>query len=711
MVKFAAALSLLLGMASASPLATNQTNSKILAKRSTSFFYPNMDHSNSPRGYAPDLDGDFNYNIYKTVSSGADHDTLQNAINLDENGNKRRRMWLASQPRVVFLPSGTYEISDTLHLKTDTILMGDPTDPPVIRAASNFGQNVLLDGRDPDVGGSGEQSFSVGLKNIILDTTAVDGSRDLTALHWGVAQGAQLQNVKITMASSQGGNGHTGIRLDQGSTLGLSDVRIERGQYGIHQNGHQQALYKNIYFFENTVGFLFSGGSTATLLSPTWETVGTGVLHTGDRPFIGIIDGTSINSGVTYRSTQDNHANFLIENLTKDTGSPIAVIPSNPNLLPSQPHVDTFTHGNTVGSNPVFTTKMTSNKRPEVLAPGGKYPVVAAPNFAKNTVADFINVKDPKQNGGRTVKGDNSVDEAGVLNDILALAAKNNKIAYFPFGKYRVESTLFVPPGSRIVGEGWATITGAGDFFKHEDDPKPVVSVGRDGDVGLAQIQDMRFTINEVLPGAIIVQFNMAGNKPGDVALWNSLVTVGGTRGADSLSNDCQNPGDDCKAAFLGIHLTKSSSAYIENVWNWVADHDVEENGDGTNIAAKGGVLVESTKGTWLHALGSEHWWLYQLNFNRAENVVVSMLQSETNYEQGDQAQTVPPHPWNPDTGRWNDPDFSHCKQQDTRCRMGFGNYITGGKNIYHYTSASWAFYSGWHYKSCANNNNDCQSK
>lgn len=70
----------------------------------------------------------------------------------------------------------------------------------------------------------------------------------------------------------------------------------------------------------------------------------------------------------------------------------------------------------------------------------------------------------------------------------------------------------------------WATITGNGDSFKDVANPKPVVKVGNDGDVGVAQISDMRFTVSDVLPGAIIVQFNMAGNAPGDVALWNSLI-------------------------------------------------------------------------------------------------------------------------------------------------------------------------------------------
>ncbi|KAJ8127946.1 hypothetical protein O1611_g5691 [Lasiodiplodia mahajangana] len=33
---------------------------------------------------------------------------------------------------------------------------------------------------------------------------------------------------------------------------------------------------------------------------------------------------------------------------------------------------------------------------------------------------------------------------------------------------------------------------------------------------------------------------------------------------------------------------------------------------------------------------------------------------------------------------------------------MGFANYINGGSNIYTYASASWAFFSGPGYQSCA---------
>lgn len=64
----------------------------------------------------------------------------------------------------------------------------------------------------------------------MLDTTALDGGNNFTALYWGVAQVSQLQNMKIKMPQPKDGKGHSGIVLGRGSTLGLADIRIEQGQ-------------------------------------------------------------------------------------------------------------------------------------------------------------------------------------------------------------------------------------------------------------------------------------------------------------------------------------------------------------------------------------------------------------------------------------------------------------------------------------------------
>lgn len=58
------------------------------------------------------------------------------------------------------------------------------------------------------------------------------------------------------------------------------------------------------------------------------------------------------------------------------------------------------------------------------------------------------------------VKGDGVTDDSFALNAILAENAAKGKISYFPYGVYIVKNTLYVPPGSRIVGEAWAVISG-----------------------------------------------------------------------------------------------------------------------------------------------------------------------------------------------------------------------------------------------------------
>ncbi|KAK0648384.1 hypothetical protein B0T16DRAFT_455861 [Cercophora newfieldiana] len=411
-------------------------------------------------------------------------------------------------------------------------------------------------------------------------------------------------------------------------------------------------------------------------------------------PWIGLIDGKSINSGTIIKT--ETFPSFLIENLDKDTADDIVQGPQG-YVLPGKAYLSRFSYPNTVSHNPIYAPITTDHTRPSSLTINGRYPYLPAPNYASTPISDFINIKDPSQNGGYTIHGDATHDDTSALTSALAYAASRNKIAYFPFGNYRISSTLLIPLNSTIIDEAWATITAAGHFWASPSDPKPI------------RIQDMRFTVLDVLPGAIILEIHAAGTNPGDIAIWNSLVTVGGVRSASGVTSSCTDSKKPCMAAAMGIHLPPTSSAYLENVWNWVADHIAEDiPGGGSNIAAGRGVLLESTKGTWIHALGSEHWWLYQLHMRTAEGVMVLMLQSETNYDQGDHAPVMPSKPWIPDA-TYDDPDFSWCTSSDGRCRMGVGNLVTGGKDIYTYASASWVFFSGPGRQGCAAGEYTCQ--
>lgn len=70
-------------------------------RAATSFWYANLDRRTpNVRGYAPDLDGDDSYAVYKEVSPSGGGEAIQEAINAGTNGARRHGQWFASQPRV-----------------------------------------------------------------------------------------------------------------------------------------------------------------------------------------------------------------------------------------------------------------------------------------------------------------------------------------------------------------------------------------------------------------------------------------------------------------------------------------------------------------------------------------------------------------------------------------------------------------------------------
>lgn len=124
--------------------------------------------------------------------------------------------------------------------------------------------------------------------------------------------------------------------------------------------------------------------------------------------------------------------------------------------------------------------------------------------------------------------------------------------------------------------------------------------------------------------------------------------------------------------------------------WVWVADHKTDGSDHGVSVSAKGGVLVEATQGTWLSGLASEHFWLYNVAYHQASNVFNSLLQAETNYQQGNGAQAVAPKPWNPTE---SDPDFSWCDGSDANCPKTIAQYFSGNNSdIFVYASGAWNF-------------------
>lgn len=666
--------------------ATANESLYLTTQAASTWWFPNLDHTSSAvRDYVPFLSTD-DYPVYKSVSAG-DAAGFRNALYSDGLNGDRHNLWLSGQPRVVYLAPGTYVLDSTIYLDTDTVIIGDATKPPTIQAAAGFqGDYLICGGEGGDTSLGGELHFSVMIKNVVLDTRPNSARSNFIALSWRVAQNTALVNVEIQMPL----NRHEGIWMGQGSAVSVGDVKFYNGRVGMHYSGLQQATLKKMEFHGCTTGIRIDNGFTINVHAPIFDSVRFPVVLNSGNPWVSVIDAVASRSGTFFTSKVD-YPNFMLENISQDTASSPIVVVGSQTKVRGRSTVATYVYGNTYGANPVYQTspQIESVSRPAALAPNGKYPVFSAPQYPEATAADVINLKNPKRNGGFNLSGDGSHDDTAAMQGALNHAASQGKIAFLPYGIYRVYKTITIPVGTRLVGNAWSTISGYGPAFKEDSRPTPIVQVGAPGSVGTAVIQDMRFTVGEALPGAIILQVNMAGPQPGDVAIFNSLITVGGTRDTQlSCSSEA-----NCKAAYLGLHLSRTSSAYIDNFWSWLADHASDASTVQTRTAGKGGVFVEATKGTWLAGVASEHWWLYQFNFNHARNVFMSLIQSETNYNQGSNAVVTPPSPF---TAKPKDPAFTWCNDNDdVNCPMGLAQFYDYGDSIFQYGAASWNFFGG----------------
>lgn len=230
------------------------------------------------------------------------------------------------------------------------------------------------------------------------------------------------------------------------------------GAIGIKVN-NQQVNLKNLNFKFCTTAIRFVGGHTALVQGATIDTCGRGIdtSNSGQLGSLVILDSTSINSGpvLTFHDSSndsgDRNNQIIIENLSHSGTNPIAVDENGNVKLASISSVDTWVFGNEIPGNYQAGKSSTTN-RPGVLLSGGKYLTKTQPSYRQYASDQFVNVKAVS---GFTVKGDGSTDDSASLNAILAQNAANCKISYFPYGVYIVKSTLYIPPGSRIVGETW----------------------------------------------------------------------------------------------------------------------------------------------------------------------------------------------------------------------------------------------------------------
>ena len=245
---------------------------------------------------------------------------------------------------------------------------------------------------------------------------------------------------------------------------------------------------------------------------------------------------------------------------------------------------------------------ITPNARPGSLMDGYVYYQRSKPQYNNLPLSSFQSTR------SSGAAGNGVADDTYALQQVINNAAAAGCVLFWDAGTYRITSTLTMPANSKWVGESYSVIMSSGSFFNDMTNPQPVVQVGNAGEAGQVEWSDMIVSTQGAQAGAILIEWNLATSGiPSGV--WDVHARIGGFAGSDLSVGNCRaTPGTaavntQCIGGYMTMHITPSASGlYMENVWLWTADHDIDDPSNTQLTIYNGrGLYIESTAGTfWL---------------------------------------------------------------------------------------------------------------
>ena len=640
-------------------------------------------------------------------------------------------------PALVFFPSGTYLVKNPIIQWYYTQLIGDASSIPTIKADSSIKAMGVIDSDPYDNNGNSfwvnQNNFYRQVRNFKIDlTSAPDG---LAGIHWQVAQATSLQNIEFNMRDKS--SKQIGIFMDNGSGGFMADLTFNGGQYGAFF-GNQQFTTRNLKFSNCDTAIFMNWNWLWTLKNiqvdatcgvavnmsvggPTSQTVGSVLLQDSkiSSP-IGVVTAYD-------KTAKASNGTLIIDNVdftgcgkaveNTDDGSGAANLVGG-SVVASWIQGSTYTTGEqaNAASNGQAQTQGTLNaaSKPKSML---KNSIFA--EQSKRQYESGFTVVSVKSSGA---KGDGVTDDTVALQAVLD-AATPTQVIYFPHGNYLLKNTLKITKSVNIVGEVWPILMADGASFNDQSNPKVVIQVGDENSSNInVQMSDLVISTNGPAQGAILMEWNTKGDgTPGANGLWDVHWRIGGYAGSNLQSDKCsradagqpQTVSQNCFGAFLLFHMTEKSSAYLENVWWWVADHELDnKDGNQLNIYNGRGVLIEAADGpTWLYGTASEHSQLYNYAFNKASNIYSGAMQTETAYMHGGANGPLADVAFKPNT-KYADPTFSECKATDLTCKMTWGLRITESSNVLVYGAGLYSFFNNYGQKclSSGGGSDNCQS-
>lgn len=601
------------------------------------------------------------------------------------------------KPAYVFFPSGTYLVTQTLPVVYYTQMVGDPNNPPTIKFVSNAEVRVL------EVAGSwytgvNQDNFYRQIRNFVIDMTQCN---QCTGVHWQVAQATSITNVYF---KSLPGSKAQGMWMENGSGGFFSDLVFEGGIYGIWV-GNQQFTSRNITIKDTSVAAVFLNWDwlwTFVGLHIVNSPIGVDVASAVGSALIIDSDFSQVTTAISTQYAGTNGEGSVVLDNVKYNNPGNGVIVSNEGNTALAAGSGTTTVKSWVqgfiwqNNSSTLAQKDLSSLSPSrsasLVNSDGTYFEMTRPNYNMNQV-DVTTLG---------LVGDGITDNSKVLQAAVNTYA-NKAVLFFPHGIYNIENTVVVPPGSRLVGQVWSVLAATGSAFQNSKSPIPMLQIGTRGQTGVAQLSDFMISTVGSVVGAKLIEWNMHDpqGQPGSNGMWDVHYRIGGAIGTNIEPNNCpQGDGTNahpntCSGAWSLLHVSSTGNLYMENVWGWAADHDIDE-GANLNVYNTRGFLFESQGPVWLYGTAAEHSVLYQYNFVNARDVFMGAIQTETPYYQPS-ANT----PFNP-----SDPtDPTYCTG-DPRCNMAYGLVLRNTTNAWIYGTGLYSFFNTWS-QSCLNNDNN----
>lgn len=471
---------------------------------------------------------------------------------------------------------------------------------------------------------------------------------------------------------------------EAGSTLLIHNVDFGGSAVAVQDVSGKQILAGNVVVDAWGQGnaYIPSGSTTQVKRAPqNPDTVPIGANHTctGVVTMTSIVTvsptprgSTSRSSTISFPTTNASNATATIA-ASKCSGS--AVIPTQTKIIQQQMNKQTLPSVLLDSSGAVFER--------------------SKPQYLDTAQANFISVKK------LGAVGDGITDDSDAIQGALNTVT-TDQILYFDHGAYYITKTIEIPSNIKITGEIWPLIMIGGDNFQDVNNPQVAIRVGKPGDTGNVEISDLIFETRGPAPGAIMMEWNVQEETQGSCGMWDSHFRVGGTAGTELQLAQCEagkskafDP--NCAGSFLMMHVTQSASAYFENTWFWVADHDLDlghsakNNPNQTSIFNGRGVFIESQGPVWLWGTSSEHSQLYNYQLSNAKNIFMGSIQTETAYMQS--APNALNGGFAPNAA-YSDPDFADCT--DDNCKKTWGLRILDSSDIYMFGGGLYSFFDDY---------------